>query len=128
MSLLLTHPEVAYRSCEDCKRWIYDDKTGERRNLRTGEPMERPRGVPTPCLRCPKCTGVRRPNPTDGSKATLSEKNMKTLALYYEHQAAPMLISDPIVRRNFGLIHRILAAYDRTQARLLIATVQRAGL
>lgn len=52
----LFHPEVAYRSCDDCRRWFYDPKTGERRKSRTGGYLKRQSESSLPCVsdECPK--------------------------------------------------------------------------
>ena len=52
MRLLVLHPQLLQRSCDDCQRWIYDER--HQRLLRGGRPVPRPAGVPTPCASCPK--------------------------------------------------------------------------
>ena len=59
VELVLLHPEVAFRDCEACKKYVFNHETGEvERNDVTGEPMERPNGTFPPChygqKECPK--------------------------------------------------------------------------
>ena len=123
MSLILTHPEVAYRSCEDCKCYVYDPKTGKQHKDRKGKPLKRPVGSRTPCHFCPKCRRADRKDPRAGEAATLSVKNQRTLRLYYQQQAGGGEVIDPITRKNFGMIAEILDSYDRQQRQAMIATV-----
>lgn len=103
--LELLHPQIARRSCDDCRRWIYND--GPNGNLEVmrrepGGPPE-PRGViPTPCeagggSSCPK--GHWR------NQRSLTPQNA---AAYRYHEmlraAGRPLPADPIVLRNGLLI------------------------
>jgi hypothetical protein len=62
VSLVLLHPEVAYRSCEDCANFLYgDDGLPIKRN---GQKVPRPPRVGTPCRTCPKIPAdVALPSP-----------------------------------------------------------------
>ena len=112
MRLLLHHPEVATRSCGDCQKWLYDDKTGERVK-RAGRDIPRPKGVPTPCSLCPKRS------PEEAPKLELSHKNLLTLQFYYRSKAVEFRnlserwANDPIIQRNFAAIENELKQFDR---------------
>lgn len=118
---MLDHPEVAYRTCEECCRWFYDSKTGIR-SERFGEPLPRDDGSKPSCLACPKVTRLPadRRNPKEGEKQTLSAKNWRTLILYYEHRAARKIVRDPLTAQNFGVIERILDEHDRGQRKAIL--------
>lgn len=121
--MVLLHPTVAYRDCEDCKAWMYDEETGERA-LRHGRPIKRagkpPCGFPTgpDTTRCPKGT------PEAGIE--LSERNWLAWQHYQECAAVGQFPDDPIVKRNAAIISRVeKAAEQHRQAeemRSLLAT------
>lgn len=57
MELELYNPQVAYRSCEFCKKYQHDEKTGQPvRNIRTKELLPRLKLETVPCVqdKCPK--------------------------------------------------------------------------
>lgn len=107
---MLDHPALAERSCDDCQRWIYDERG--RRRWRVDRWVEWPAGLGPDCFRCPKCEGNDRPGPETGRNATLTMRNLATLHRYFEHKATPGPV-DSIARRNFGLLERVFAARDR---------------
>lgn len=125
---MLEHPEVAYRTCEECQRWFYDPKTGKR-SMRFGQPLPRKPTDPKPsCRGCPKCHGLPldKQSPKAGARRTLSAKNWRTLDLFYEVQAAGTagVKLDSLARRNLGLIARTLAEHERLNGFKLSALLQ----
>lgn len=56
MRIELQHPEVAFRSCDDCRKWFYDEKTGKPRTSRDGSRLPRLKESTLACVadRCPK--------------------------------------------------------------------------
>ncbi|QDU06832.1 hypothetical protein [Gimesia aquarii] len=94
------HPTVAYRNCEHCLKYIYDEKTGKPRE-RHGEYFERLPTVPAPCRRggCPKGTPE---NPK-----VLSPKNMQAYQHWKECKAVGQFPDDEIVKRNAAMIQEI---------------------
>jgi len=123
VSLLLSHPEVAFRSCEDCKRHVYDPKTGRRHTDRnTGRPLRRPPKARPPCAACPKCRDDTEKTPEVGGKVSLSPKNRRTLQCYYEQLAGGGVVTDPITRKNLGIIAELFDQHDRGQRQAAIAT------
>jgi hypothetical protein len=111
---LLTHPQVASRTCDDGMRWVFNTESGEvSRDKNTGRPIERPRGSRPPCFPCPKCANEADKSPTTGRRCDLSRKNRLTLARYYEQLVCPGPV-DAIMRRNFGIIHALFLAHERS--------------
>lgn len=126
MGLLLSHPEVAYRSCSDCLRWYYDPKTGQllkRWQKVDGEqqqvPIERKPGDKLPCLECPKCDGEKLKSPEAGQRCELSERNWKALRFYFQQKAVGGLV-DAIARKNCGIIEWLLDQHRNGQGRLMV--------
>jgi hypothetical protein len=47
---LALFPEFATRDCQHCRKWLYDDKTGDvRTDKRTGDRVPRPAHLPPRC-------------------------------------------------------------------------------
>ena len=118
--LILAHPEVAFRSCEDCERWIYDAETGKKKT-RAGRPIARPHISRPPCSTCPKCEGENVKDVDTGKRATLSPKNWQTIQAYFQVQATHLMIDDPITQTNFGTIAYLfsITAHQQRQAALM---------
>ena len=126
MSLLLAHPELAYRPCDDCQRWMFDDsgQVKKRRELdpATGKaelvPFARPPGTKTPCWNCPKCEGPEK-TPAEGKQAELSERNWKAWRFYWEQKAGGGRL-DGIARKNCGIIAGMLADHRMVNQRIMV--------
>lgn len=107
MRLVLLHPTVAARSCDDCRKYVYEDgpKGFGGRLLRRGLPVLRPRGTATPCVLCPKQPEAVAPHErTPDTAVELSPHNWRAFAHYRECKAVGHFPDDPIVRRNAALI------------------------
>ncbi len=89
------YPKVAARSCEDCRRFMYDDKGDVL--TRGGEPVKRPRGGRTPCATCPKVP-AGTPSPSPAAAVELSEEHRQALRFYRECRATGEFPADPLVR------------------------------
>lgn len=109
--LLLAHPEVAGRSCADCRQWMYDD--GERLTARKlidseGKPLPRPPGRPgevtTPCDRCPKIPTGQEPRPEIGEQSELSPRNQQAYLHYVRCKAVGRFPRDRLIEWHAGLI------------------------
>lgn len=109
--MILANPEVAYRSCEDCRKWMYNHETGDL-VMRNGEPVLRVKGVKLPCemsvgqpfdVRQRACAKVA---PDAGLE--LSEKNLQAYQHYRECKAVGEFPDDPIVRQNAATISEII--------------------
>lgn len=125
---MLSHPEAAYRSCEECRKWYYDPKTGELQKqwqIIDGErqlvPTPRKPGDVPGCWQCPKCEGLpdKERNPASGVKAELSAKNWKALRFYFEQKATGGPV-DAVARRNCGIIEWIVSQHAATRDRATI--------
>lgn len=112
MQLILLHPTVADRDCDDCRRFVYDEETG-RRALRCGRPIARPEGTLPPCGygpdRCPKG------HPAAGR--ALNAANRKAYRHYQQCRATGRFPDDPIVMRNAGVMYLIEETVKRAVAR-----------
>lgn len=104
------------RTCESCQKWLYKDSgnvlSGEKMKGRDGQPQPRPEGVPTPCGICPKRS------PEQAHQFELSEKNLKSVFLYFEVQGTAgaclgAMAGDSLLRRNMGIIHHAVQSSDR---------------
>lgn len=114
MRLLILHPQVATRSCEDCQQHVYDEKTGRRQEHR-GEPVKRPKGTFPPCGygpdKCPKG------NPKAGRELTL--KNWLAWEHFQECNATGQFPDDEIARTNARLIRGVLDEIERNEQQLM---------
>ena len=105
---LILYPEVAFRDCRDCVKWLYDDKPA-----RMGARLERPKGYPVPripgqrprCEWCPKVPVGEAPDPSNAVE--LSPKNSSAYRHYLECAAVGDFPPDPIVRRNAMIIRQV---------------------
>lgn len=111
MRLLILHPEIAFRDCNDCEKHVYDEKTGRRMETATGQPIARPRGNVAPCRHrangCPKGT-------PEQSKA-LSDRNWKAWQHYQECRAVGQFPADSVVSRNAAIIRSATDAAETEQ-------------
>jgi len=111
--LQLFHPEAAGLSCEECKQWIYDIKTGKKMT-RGGRSQRRQPGQATPCHECPKGS------PEKAKESELSTKNWRTWDLYRRDKAIGCLTQqqrqDRILQRNFLIVDQIYQAWTQRQA------------
>jgi hypothetical protein len=103
LRLLLVHPELP--SCEDCQAYLYSDRWELSR--KGGQPVARPKGIQTPCYRCPKIPPGTEPKPANA--INLSERNYA--AYWYAQQCqvdnTGVLPRDKIVVRNNTLVQMV---------------------
>lgn len=116
VSLVLRHPQVAFRDCADCELHVFIHETGERVNGRDGLPVVRPPKTFAPCRygkdRCAKGTPE--------NNRELSSKNQRAYDKYCEWKATGQFPDDPIVRRNAGLIMQVEESFRNELQRLSI--------
>lgn len=101
MKLAILHPEVAFRDCEHCRNWLYNEhgeNAGQIAEWR-GEPYRRPPGVPVPCKTSRGCPKV---SPDAG--VGLSPQNLRAYLFDRGCRAVGRWPDDPIVRRNARII------------------------
>lgn len=100
MILILDHPQVAFRDCDHCKAWMYDEDTGALfRDKMHNEPVPRARGVKTACETKRGC-----PKGTPENSNALSPKNWLAYQHYKRCHAVGRFPRDGIVERNAGII------------------------
>lgn len=116
MRLLLLHPEVACRSCEDCKKWLYD-KDG-RLAMRGDKPMDRPATIKVVCETAAGC-----PKGTPEKQVVLSRKNQTAYYHYRQCAAVGKFPDDGIVMRNAEIIKSVIDEV-REMRELRLATLR----
>jgi hypothetical protein len=122
--LIVEHPSLAQRSCDDCRKYVYERENSEPKQWPpgTGQPMLRPANSPTPCETCPKCFGWDVKSPEMGKLSELSEKNQRALAVFHQVQAThgrcltQREATDPVLSRNLGIIQDVLERDKRRRA------------
>lgn len=104
------HPLVAYRDCQSCQKWMYDENTGEIvvHPPKTGQPL--PRIGKPPCMTHVKCA---KGSPDE--RRELSPRNWQAYNHYLECAAVGQFPDDPIVRRNAAIIKAVLDAEARKE-------------
>lgn len=104
----MLHPKVAFRDCNECLKWQYDEETGEIKQ-RHGQPMRRisKPWCMIPNLGCPK-------GHIDNPKG-LSPKNIRAWGHYLECRAVGKFPEDATVRRNAGIIRSVEDAVERSK-------------
>ena len=116
---MLLHPEVAGRTCDDCRRYVYDDTPAGmgQRSLRRDDkgrmtlPIHRPLTAVTPCHQCPKTSTGRREDAVE-----IDRRTVQVYRHYRECRAVGWQVSeanDPIVRRNAAIVREIEDAADQ---------------
>lgn len=119
---MLAHP--ATPSCDSCKSWLYDTKTGEWTRDRRGQRVPR-LNVPVPCESCP------RKAPEREAETTLSEKNCRAYVFALEVRAmgAECLSErqrrDPLTRRIVTIVDMVVSEHRHGE---LIQAVQMSQL
>jgi hypothetical protein len=105
--LILRHPEVAFRNCDDCQRWIYDHKTGRRATSR-GQPIPRPAKSRLPC---DVQDGCAKGSPN--GQRELTKANWQAYLHYLESRATGTFPDDALVRRHAAIIRSVEDAVGR---------------
>lgn len=102
--LILAAPRVAFRDCEHCQKWTYDEDTGKpiKTGGNTGRLVRRRKGT-APC-RLPDA-GCAKGSPEESKE--LTPENRAAYRHYLECKAVGEFPDDPIVRRNAGIIRNM---------------------
>lgn len=98
--LTLNHPQFSRRDCEMCRKWWYDDDTGEIVK-RGGKELLRPSDTVLLCETNEGC-----PNGTPKDPHRLTPRNQRAWMHYKHCQAAGSFPDDPIVKRNAWIIQQ----------------------
>ncbi len=96
------HPKVAYRDCEHCLKYVYNEETGIAREYRKGEFTLRLPTVPAPCRTDKGC-----PKGTAENQKVLSKKNARAYQHWKECKAVGQFPDDRIVRQNAVIIQEL---------------------
>lgn len=93
--------------------------------MRGGKRVERG-NTPPPCSQCPK------KSPEQAHQYELSERNIKVYEMYLKSQATGgmclgELAHDPIVQRDFAIIHQIVTAIQNARFESAIAAKMVSG-
>ena len=111
--LVLTAPRVAFRNCEHCQMYVYDENTGRpfQNPPSSGRLILRPRGSDPPC----RIPGVGCAKGTPENQKGLSEANRSAWRYDRECRATGIFPDDPIVRRNAAIIRHAEDAFERQE-------------
>lgn len=107
MQLVLLHPEVAFRDCEHCLKFFYEEdgpNVGKVRIGKDDQPEPRPRGTKPPCRR-PDC---RCPKGTPENPIELSNRNWKAWEHYRRCKLTGRWPEDEIVLQMGVLLDEVL--------------------
>ena len=121
--MLLWHPGAVKIDCGDCKKYLYNLETGERRTFKAGPKREdrpRPRG-PMEALQCSECP---KKSPENADACRLSDRNWKTLELFRSIRVAgttEAMKQDPILMENLAVIGHLWSEWERHQAAVEVA-------
>jgi hypothetical protein len=109
------HPEFD-RTCKSCITFIYNEDGTICK--RAGQPQPRPKGVPTPCDRCPKIPDDAPKSPEHAIEPT--SRSLAVIDHYDGCRAVASFPDDPIVKANATIIRRFMDDLEKTEFRLLI--------
>lgn len=121
MITLLKHPEVATRSCDECKKFVFD-KDGKKIRRRGGGYQTRNGALP-PCRLCPKVS------PEEAHKFELTTRNYRLYTVYKMIQAtkgrylSDEQMRDPLLAENLAIIYEIQQSRDRGMQAETLMTV-----
>ena len=100
---------LARRSCEDCQRDWYDEKTGLVILRNTGEPMAR--FGPTPC----QVDGCLKGTPEN--QKSLSKQNKWCWRHFRDCEAVAQFPDDSLVKRNALIIRRVMKSVETKRSK-----------
>jgi hypothetical protein len=108
-----TAPQVAFRNCEHCQMYVYDESTGRayENPPRSGRLVVRPPGTAPPC----RIPGVGCPKGTPENPRGLNEANRAAWRFDRECRAVGHFPDDPLVRRNAALIRQVEEELERRE-------------
>lgn len=122
MLLLRLHPEVAYRSCADCRRYEYEESGKLKMIIEATpegdieKPKERPPGAKVPCEGHAGCPKGHWSNPKGFTPAA-----SQAYEFFCECRATGDFPRDPVVRQIASAIDSAERIADRIEAREVAA-------
>lgn len=113
VALLLSAPEIAFRNCDHCQMYVYDETTGRpyEHPPHSGLVIVRPPGTQPPC----RIAGVGCPKGTPENPKGMNAANQAAWQFDRECRATGQYPDDPIVRRNAALIREVELAHARRE-------------
>jgi hypothetical protein len=126
--LILSHPEMIQRTCEECQKYVYQDTIEEMSSeklidKRTSLPLLRPPGGRLPCQRCPRVAHVAAKDKHPGNAVDIMERTWKIYRHYRECRAVGQFPDDPIVRSHAAEIRAVEDQLERREERQLLQTI-----
>lgn len=124
------------RTCRACESYQYAPDGTIDRDPASGDPLERPKGAPTPCLSCPKVPRWAKAAGRDWDECRLvadelSDANRAALAAYYRRKATGRFPADPISDWAAGVIREaedeLVIEQAARQSEVLIAALTALG-
>jgi len=115
--LLMQHPDIAQRDCEECRQFVFDERTNKKQYYH-GNAVRRPPGS------VPSCHFNRCPKGHYDSPNSLRHHNYLAYVHYLECKAIGQFPNDPVVRRNAAIIRMVeesVEKADRHQQSLIEA-------
>ena len=109
------HPEVAYRDCGHCQRFMYDEETGRPKLTSAGQPIIRIKQAKPPCRILTPDGNTRCAKGTPDAGRELSDRNWAAWGHYRECKAVGQFPDDPIVRRNAAIIAGVEREFEGSQ-------------
>jgi len=131
---LLKYPEVAKRNCELCKKFLFDEETGEIKFGRDGKVELRSYYDFQGNATCPPMCQTRKgcPKGIPENQRSLNARNQLCYEFYLECKAVGQFPDEPVVRRNASIIREVEDEFDRgervTQRQLQNAVLQMAAI
>jgi hypothetical protein len=122
MWLLLTHPEMIDRTCEQCERYVYNDTSDYLSpekivDKRTSLPLLRPEGSKLPCGKCPRTEFAK--TRTKANALHITDKTFKTINHYRKCKAVNHFPKDEIVITNASILRAVEDEIERDDRRTM---------
>lgn len=111
--LILAAPQVAFRNCEQCQMYVYDERTGRpwQNPPGSGRLIPRPQGTFPPC----RLPGIGCAKGTPEKPTGLDAANQAAWRFDRECRATGNFPDDPLVRRNAALIRQVEEEFERRE-------------
>lgn len=113
MWLILSHPKVATRDCNSCKRWRYDEETGLIARDHFDNPLERFPGEQLPCHLTDERGNSCCPKGSPDAGIALWPHNEEAYGHYKRCKAVSRFPDDSIVEANAAIISEVESQWDR---------------
>lgn len=119
VKLYYQDPAFFSLSCDICEQFMH---TNGVLTLRAGEPVARPKGVVTPCWKCPKIPRTA-PRKTREFAEEISDKNYQAFKFHLRCKAVGHFPDDPIVARNAEVIESVIESIRDAKQEELVQTL-----